>query len=92
METPENMEKENNETILLNMEVKVNPDNKKQVLLTMSGIERRTAYEFSSEEDAETASRLGGQIFNWFVDASKLKCTLVSTDVVDNPEAGPFPE
>jgi hypothetical protein len=71
METPEN-----DDIMMLNMEVKVNPDNKKQVLLTLSGLERRTVYEFSTEEDAKAASRLGGQIFSWFMDAKKLNCSL----------------
>ena len=58
-----NMDKEKSQIAI---SVEIPEDNKKQVYLKLIGLDKEIKFDFTTIEDAETASRLGGSILNCF--------------------------
>lgn len=63
-------------------------ENPKQVKLTLEGLDREMIYDFQTEEDAETASRLGGALLDCFRDMSMLGAKVTDSEI-DQSEAVP---
>ena len=78
--TEENIE---DKPVQMTMKIGHPKDHKDKIVMEMVGLGREITFDFTNEEDSETALRFGGALMNWFRDMAKLKAEVLDDESED---------